>query len=120
MSIRWSTTVINPQELIQISRGDEQIIHKYLEQFQKLIPQRIENLKESLKMQDRKQVRQLLHQMSPQLQFFGIPDIIQPMRRLEHEYETMPIAELQDLINTILVKLNLAIIDVSITLKENF
>ncbi|MGK0385868.1 MAG: HPt (histidine-containing phosphotransfer) domain-containing protein [Patiriisocius sp.] len=120
MNIRWSTKIIDPKELIQISRGDNQIIHKYLQQFETLIPQRIESLQERLKTNDRKQVRQLLHQMSPQLQFFGIPDIIQPIRRLEHEYETMPIAELQELIDTIVVKLNLAIIDVATTLKENF
>ena len=88
MDIDWSTTIINPKELIHISRGNRTIIFKYLKQFKELIPQRIKSLEVSLKEGDRKAVRQILHQMSPQLQFFGIKDIVQPIRRLEHEHET--------------------------------
>jgi HPt (histidine-containing phosphotransfer) domain-containing protein len=120
MDIQWNTTVIDPKELILISRGNKMVIHKYLLQFQKLIPERIESLNLSLNAQDRKQVRQILHQMSPQLQFFGIPNIIIPIRRLELEYETMPIIALKELVHTILTKLHLALTDVEIVLKENF
>ena len=120
MDIHWNTSIIDPQDLIQIARGDKSIIHKYLVQFWELIPQRIEVLEDSLKKKDRKMVRQLLHQMSPQLQFFGIKEIIQPIRRLEHEYETMPFTELRTLVDSILFKLNLAIKEVDLTLKENF
>jgi len=120
MNIVWNTSIINPKDLIHISRGDRDILHKYLKQFQQLIPARIESLEESLRNEDRKTVRQLLHQMSPQLQFFGIPDVIQPIRRLEHEYETMPIKELTKLVHTILNKLHLAIKDVDVVLQENF
>lgn len=120
MNIIWNTTVVNPQELINISRGDKNRMLKYLYQFQTLIPQRIEALKESLETEDRKMVRQLLHQMSPQLQFFGIKDIVEPIRRLEHEYETIPFKDLNSLVNNILLKLNLAIKDVDSILKDNF
>lgn len=120
MDIQWNTTIINPQELINISRGDRKIIYKYMLQFQELIPNRIEGLEESLKTENRKRVRQLLHQMSPQLQFFGINDIMQPIRRLELEYETMPIEDLKVLVQSVLIKLNLAIKDVNLILKENF
>ena len=120
MDIQWNTTIINPQELIHISRGDKKIIHKYLLQFQELIPQRIESLEESLKIEDRKMIRQILHKMSPQLQFFGIKDLVQPIRRLEHEYETMHFDDLNSLVDNILVKLNLAIKDVAFVLKDNF
>jgi hypothetical protein len=85
-----------------------------------LIPQRIKSLEEHLKAGDRKKVRQVLHQMSPQLQFFGIPDIIQPIRRLELEYETMPIEDLNILVYNVLIKLNLAIKDVDSILKKHF
>lgn len=120
MNIQWNTTVIDPQELNQIARGDRRVVYKYLQQFQELIPERIESLKESMKIEDRKQVRQILHQMSPQLQFFGIPEVIQPIRRLEHEYNTMPITELNEVVHTILNKLHMALKDVDIVLKENF
>ena len=118
--MHWNTKIINPQDLINISRGDDKIIHKYLLQFQELIPQRIESLKENLKAEDRKQIRQLLHQMSPQIQFFGIMELVKPIRRLEHDYDTMPIEELNALVATVIIKLNLAIKDVHLTLKENF
>ena len=120
MDIIWNTTVVNPQELIKISRGDKNRMLKYLYQFQTLIPVRIESLKESLKTGDRKMVRQLLHQMSPQLQFFGIKEVVKPIRRLEHEYETMPITDLTELVDKILIKLDLAIKDVDSILKDNF
>jgi len=120
MNIKGKTTTINLDELISFSRGDKKIIQKYLTQFSKLIPGRIESLNEQLQTQDRKKLRQLLHQMSPQLQFFGIKDLVQPIRRLEHEYQTMPYGELYDLVEKILVKLNLALIDIDLILKENF
>lgn len=120
MDIEWNVTNINPDELIKISRGDKRVIYKYLWQFQKLIPQRIESLEEHLKAGERKMVRQILHQMSPQLQFFGIADVINPIRRLEHEYETMPLEELNELVDKILIKLSLAIKDVDSILKEHF
>lgn len=120
MKIHWNTVIINPQELIHISRGDKEIISKYLLQFKELIPPRIESLAENLKTGNRKKVRQILHQMSPQLQFFGIKDIVQPIRRLEHEYETMPIEDLNELVANVLIKLDIAIKDVDSILKENF
>ncbi|MFY0631774.1 MAG: Hpt domain-containing protein [Flavobacteriaceae bacterium] len=120
MDIHWNTRIIDPQELINIARGDTKIIHKYLAQFQELIPKRIESLEENLKTENRKMIRQLLHQMSPQLQFFGVKDVIEPIRRLELEYETMPFEDLTALVKLVLVKLNLAIKDVDVILKENF
>ena len=76
MNIDWNTITINPKELIHISRGDRKVIYKYLTQFKGLIPKRIESLEKSLEAGDWKTVRQLLHQMSPQLQFFGIKNIV--------------------------------------------
>ena len=120
MNLQWNTTVIDPQELIQIARGDKRFAYKYLRQFQQLIPERIESLTERLHAEDRKMVRQILHQMSPQLQFFGIKDIVQPIRRLEHEYQTMPYIDLCSLVENILIKLRLALDAVELILKENF
>jgi len=120
MEVHWNTTTINLQELINISRGDKRVMFKYLQQFKDLIPQRIESLEENMKADDRKKIRQIIHQMSPQLQFFGIKDIVKPMRRLEHEHETMPYEELSTIVDIILNKLNMAIKDVDLILKENF
>lgn len=118
--MNWNTKIINPQDLINISRGDNKIIYKYLLQFQELIPRRINSLKDNLKAEDRKQVRQLLHQMSPQIQFFGIMDLVKPIQRLELDYETMPLEELNTLIEKVIIKLELALNDVTSALEENF
>jgi HPt (histidine-containing phosphotransfer) domain-containing protein len=120
MDIIWNTSYIDPQSLISISRGDRLKIKKYLIQFQELIPDRIESLKKSLEQNDRKLIRQILHQMSPQLQFFGIPDVVNPIRRLEFEYEIMPFLEMEFLVGDILEKLELAVKEVNLLLKKYF
>jgi HPt (histidine-containing phosphotransfer) domain-containing protein len=120
MDINWNTTYIDLQNLINISRGDKTRMLKYLNQFLELIPPRIESLKVSLEAEDRKMTRQILHQMSPQLQFFGIPDVVEPIRRLELEYETMPLEDLKTLVNDILMKLDGAKMEVEKILKNNF
>ena len=120
MDINWNTTYIDLQNLIAISRGDKGRMLKYLNQFQELIPQRIESLKSSLQVEDRKMTRQILHQMSPQLQFFGVPDVVAPIRRLEHEYETMLIEDLKSLVNDILIKLDGSSKEVELVLKNHF
>ncbi|PSR13860.1 MAG: hypothetical protein DA408_12925 [Bacteroidetes bacterium] len=108
------------KNLISISRGDNARMLKYLNQFQELIPPRVENLKACLQADDRKMIRQILHQMSPQLQFFGIPGMLTPIRRLEHEYETMSRKELKTLVDRMLKKLDGAIKEVALIVKNNF
>ena len=120
MEINWDTTYIDPQNIISISRGDKTRMLKYLNQFLELIPPRIESLKSNLEKDDRKMIRQILHQMSPQLQFFGIPGVLTPIRRLEHEYETMPLGELKEMVNEMLEKLDGAHKEVALVLKNNF
>ena len=120
MKKNWEPTYIDLENLINISRGDKQRMLKYLKQFQELIPQRIENVKQSLAKEDRKMIRQILHQMSPQLQFFGIPDVLRPIRRLEHDYDTIPMEELTAIVNDLLAKLKGANDDVEMILKNNF
>ena len=46
---------------------------------------------------DRKMIRQILHQMSPQLQFFGVPEIVPRIKGLAYEYQTKPWEELEEM-----------------------
>jgi HPt (histidine-containing phosphotransfer) domain-containing protein len=103
MEITWDHSKIDMNNLIEISRGDAERMEKHLRQFQQLIPERIDNLRKSLDQEERKMVRQTLHKMSPQLQFFGVPGVLIPIRRLEHEYETMPFDELDALVGGVLL-----------------
>ncbi|MFK7776309.1 MAG: hypothetical protein AB8F94_29575 [Saprospiraceae bacterium] len=120
MEIEWNTNYIAPQNLINISRGDKNRMERYLRQFQELIPARVEDLKKHLNDNDRKMIRQTLHQMSPQLQFFGIQNVVVPIRRLEFEYQTMPLDDLEILINGILEKLDGACGEVDSIIEKNF
>lgn len=112
MELHWNPQYIDLQNVINIARGDRLRMLKYLDQFLELIPQRMDALRISIADEDRKSTRQILHQMSPQLQFFGIPGVVTPIRRLEHEYQTMPLSELRALVMDILEQLENAVEEV--------
>lgn len=120
MEVNWNTKFINPINLIDISRGDKEKMYRYLVQFQELIPQRIENLKDKLAEGDRIQVRQILHNMSPQLQFFGIPDVLIPIQRLELEYQVISLNELESIVKNILIKLEGATEEINRIIRDHF
>ena len=108
MDIKWNPDHIDLNSIIEVSRGDNEKLKKYLLQFQELIPERMNILKECLEREERKLIRQTLHQMSPQLQVFGVPEVVAPIKRLEFEYESMPFEELRNLVEKILQRLNKA------------
>ena len=112
----YQTDYIDLQNLVSISRGDNTKVLKYLNQFKELIPDRLYQLKQALYLKDRTQIRQVLHKMSPQLQFFGIKNIIVPIQRLEFEYETMPLFEIETIVNNIIHKLEHALLEVNATI----
>lgn len=120
MEIKWPAKYIDPQNLIEVSHGDKERLLKYLNRFQELIPQRISKLQQGLKTNDRKMIRQTVHQMSPQLQFFGVRDTAPFIRRLEFEYETMPFEELKLLVKDFLDKLEGIQEEVALIIKLNF
>lgn len=120
MNINWDTCYIDPQHLIGISRGDKDRMLKYLLQFEELVPPRIASLNECLKLNDRKMIRQVLHQMSPQIQFFGIPDIVQPIQKLELEYLSMPYGDLKMMVQAIILKLEFALKEVTSIVNSHF
>ncbi len=120
MHINEKTQHIDLNNLILVSRGDSEKMEKYLRQFQALTPERSQNLRKNLESRNRKMVRQTLHQMSPQLQFFGIPDVLDPIRRLEQEYQTIPFEELEDMVYDIELKINAAKQEVDGILEKYF
>lgn len=120
MDITWNAKHIDPQHLIEISHGDKNRLLKYLNRFQELIPNRIEKLQQALEAEDRNMIRKTVHQMSPQLQFFGIRDVETIVRRLEFEYQSLPIEELELLVQAFLGKLEDVREEVSMILTLNF
>lgn len=121
MNVKWNdSTIIDLQNIISISRGNPEHILKYLKQFMELIPERLKDLKISLENGDRMMIRQILHKMSPQLKFFGIKNVTTPIQRMEFEYQSMPINELEQLVNDIIAKLEEAVSEVSNIIDSNF
>jgi len=120
MDSNWETSYTDLNNVITISRGDSSRMLKYLEQFKELIPERLIEVRHALDLHDRVLIRQLLHKMSPQLQFFGIKDVTIPIQRLEFEYESMPFIELEILVHDIIVKLEEALEEISKLIDSNF
>lgn len=118
--MKESTVHIDLENVYAISRGDQLKTLKYLRQFNELIPQRLTDLKEALNEGDRISVRQILHKMSPQLQFFGIHKVATPIQRLEYEHESLPFNELTTLVKDIIHTLENALHEVSTYIKTNF
>jgi len=120
MDITWNAKYIDPQNLIEVSHGDKNRLLKYLNRFQELIPNRIEKLQQGLEAEDRNMIRKTVHQMSPQLQFFGIRNVETIVRRLEFEYQSLPLDELKLLVQDFLDKLEGIQKEVALILKSNF
>jgi HPt (histidine-containing phosphotransfer) domain-containing protein len=120
MESTWETTYTDLDNVVTISRGDSSRMLKYLKQFIELISDRLIEVRNALDLHDRVLIRQILHKMSPQLQFFGIKDVSIPIQRLEFEYESMPFLELEVLVNDIIVKLEDALEEISKLIDSNF
>lgn len=104
---------INLKNIEAVCRGDESRKLKYLLQFKELIPERCTQLKVALENNNRLIIRQILHKMSPQLQFFGIQDVAIPISRLECEFEVMEYHEIHDMVINIICKLDAALKEVN-------
>lgn len=103
--MKHKTKHIDLSNVETISRGDDERILKYLNQFNHLIPERLVQLQKAVDAQDRPKIRRIVHQMSPQIQFFGISNILPTIQKLELEYESIVFEDLKaqvaQIINTL-------------------
>jgi HPt (histidine-containing phosphotransfer) domain-containing protein len=120
MKNEWNTIFIDPTQLFKIARGNPKSLQKYLRQFQELIPDRTASLKKSLQAEDWEMVRQHVHKMSPQLQFFGLPGILGSIHRLEVEYQEMTLKEMTHLVNDLIGKIDQATAEVDSIIIHHF
>lgn len=114
------TKIIDPTNLIEISRGRSDAMLRYLNQFSELIPERIRDLKSAIVLDDRKTIRSILHKMSPQCEFFGINEVVYFKRRMEIEYASLPYDEMMIQLNKFLLKLEVAHEEVDFIIKNHF
>ncbi len=96
---------IGLSQLEQITRGSAERKQRYLRQFLQLVPKRVEKVQEAMSQKDRALIRQTLHSMRPQLQFFEVPWVDQPIQEMEFTYETMEWEKMEQLTEKILHQL---------------
>ena len=120
MNLKYKPSIIDLSNLLQHARGDEKVIYRYLNQFRELVPPRLVALRQSMRAEDRLMVRQTLHKMNPQLQFFQVKGVIRPIQRLESEYLDLPMPELKRMVNNILLTLEKALAEVEAVLAAGF
>ena len=111
-------SVIDLNALKEISRGNSDRMLHYLYQFEELIPKRSAELRKALNTADRTYIRKLIHSMSPQVQFFGIKEVVKIKERLELGYEHIPQEEMNSNVIELLSYLGKAVIEVSQIIKE--
>lgn len=120
MAIHWNNNIIDLSRLLQVSRGDQMRIQKYLNQFQELIPTRKALLSDYVLQEDRNMVRQTVHQMSPQLHFFGVRGVNQIITHIETSFLEMPMAELKLTVDELITQMNLAKAEIDRIMDEQF
>ncbi len=113
-----NTVYINPQNVISISRGDKQKMKKYFLQFLELVPPRMNMLKQGIRAKDPQMVRQVVHQMKPQIQFFEVQGMDGPMTQLLQNYQTMPWKQIVSLVKMMLSTLQKACKEVKLILRK--
>lgn len=110
--------VIDLKNLKQVSRGNKDRMEQYLRQFAILIPERSEMIRHALSTGDRALVKQLIHKMSPQIQFFGMEDVVELKNQLELGYLKMDFDELESMVTELLDQLSQALEEVNGLLME--
>ena len=120
MNLQWNQELLDLTKLNEVTRGDSGRIKRYLNQFQELIPTRIGLMQEYLDTDNRNMIRQTVHQMSPQLHFFGLPGVSDSIERIEKEYVSMPMDELKELSFQLIHQLELAKAEIDRIVQENY
>lgn len=120
MTNHWNTQYISSHNIDKISRGKSKVTVKYLQQFQKLIPPKITLLQVALQQEDRKSIRQILHNICPQLQFFGMEKIVPSIQHISKSYQEMAWDELADSTVFIIDILEQGIAEVDQVLRTQF
>ncbi len=113
MDIECNKEVLDLQKLSVVTRGNSEKLRQYLVQFRELIPARVALMRQYMESEDRRMIRQTVHQVSPQLHYFGIRGIAPLIERVEMEYPFMPMDELKRTVSVLIEKMEMAKQEVS-------
>jgi HPt (histidine-containing phosphotransfer) domain-containing protein len=106
-------------ELNNLVGDDIAKFQKYLNQFIVVISDKIKELNELSISQDRNQIKKIIHQIKPQLIFFGVTDIRQLVSRAEREIFSWENDELTAYLQSFIQLLQASVDEVTSILKAN-
>ncbi len=112
--------IIDLSNLREICNGDISREIHYLKQFNLLIPRRIDLLKNALDDKNFIAIRQEVHKMSPQAEFFGIHQVVKLKRVMEMDEQIYPDAQLVNMILHIICILQQATEEIRVILIDDF
>lgn len=101
MHIDWNPQYFDLDNLVDVARGNQKILLRYLNQFVQLVPSRLQELNGCVQEEDRSGAREVLHAMIPQLEFFGVQGVVGPIRDLQDIYLDVEWGELEERVNEI-------------------
>lgn len=112
------STYIDMTNVLDIARGDELRKQRYLDQFVSLVKDRSQELKQAVKAMDRRKVRTVVHSMKPQLLFFGVEGVGEPIEQIEANSESLESSEMTNLVEFILSQCASAVEEVNQMMKR--
>ena len=77
--------IVDLKGLLQVCNGDQEKKVRYLNQFCKLVRERVKLLRQATLDNNLEGIRKEVHRMSPQAEFFGIHQVVQLKKVLEIE-----------------------------------
>lgn len=109
---------IHLSQLDRLTQGRPNQRLSYLHQFLELLPKKIEVLAIRLQQKKRFEIKKIIHNISPQLIFFGVPNIQDLAKKIVMEYEFIAIEQLELIVNEIIFKTKKALEEVKFLLDN--
>ncbi len=112
---------IEPFDITIVRRrchGDDSVLIQYLKQFYQLVSERLILLNKAQNLGRRDEIKQLIHTMRPQIQFFGFVKTSTQLEELESSVLTMNSIELAKNLNSITVVLSKHLLEINNHISE--
>lgn len=113
------TVHIDLANVIEIARGDQRRFDRYLNQFVELVNSRNGALKEAIQKMDREAVRKVVHSMKPQLLFFGVKEVQEPIETIEERINDLPEDELTKICAMLSSRFEAALLEAKSVISES-
>lgn len=120
MEISWNSERINLERLMAMGQDRHGLVERYLRQFLELVPQRVESLELAIAQKEFESARLIIHQMKPQLHFFGLPIQWAALENIPNLIESKKHEVLIDLFKELKTTLNNSVLEVESLIQTHF